>query len=172
MKYKCIFRTHHYGMFYVHFLTCCIPMTRCGPRNIFVFINLGFTWMVVIFVARPRDTGCVSKPGELKRRKYSSLFSTQLYPINVANLPNCCNITLSVMVAMQSDVRNSRRHVGTDCLQRVKILELLRPFVLMLRHGYCLVKNIKSMRNLLMVRNKKWNSRSFILRAKLNVTKE
>jgi hypothetical protein len=99
--------------------------------------------MVVIFVARPRDTDCGSKPGELKRRKYSSLFSTQLYPINVANLPSCCNITLTVMVAMHSDVRNSRRHVVTDCLKRVKILELLRPFVLLLRHGYCLVKKRK-----------------------------
>ena len=34
------------------------------------------------------------------------------------------------MVAMQSDVRNSKRHVGTDCLQRIEILEILRPFVL------------------------------------------
>jgi len=43
------------------------------------------------------------------------------------------------MVVMQSDVRNSRRHVDTDRLQRIKILELLRPFVLLLRHGYCVV---------------------------------
>jgi len=58
------------------------------------------------------------------------------------------------MVAMQSDVRNSRRHVGTDCLQRINILELLLPFVLLLRHGYCLVKNIKSIRELVMFKNK------------------
>jgi len=58
------------------------------------------------------------------------------------------------MVAMQSDVRNSRRHVGTDCLQRINILELHRPFVLLLRHEYCLVKNIKSIRERVMFKNK------------------
>jgi hypothetical protein len=128
--------------------------------------------MGFIFVTRPRDTGCVSKPGGLKRRKYSSLFSTQLHPKNVANLPNCCNIILSVMVAMHSDVRNSSRHVCTECLQRVKILEVIRPFVLLLLHGYCLVKNIKSIRELVMVRNKKWNSRSFTYRKKLSLMRE
>jgi hypothetical protein len=65
------------------------------------------------------------------------------------------------MVAMQSDVRNGRRHVVIDCLQRIKLLELLGPFVLLLRHGYCLEKNIKSVRELVMVRNKKRKSRSF-----------
>jgi len=110
--------------------------------------------MVVIFVTRPHDTGCLSKQKGPKMRKYNLLFSTQFYPPNVANLPNYCNITLTVMVAMQSDVRNSRRHVGTDCLQRINILELLLPFVLLLRHGYCLVKNIKSIRELVMFKNK------------------
>jgi hypothetical protein len=70
------------------------------------------------------------------------------------------------MIAMQSDVRNSRRHLVTDYLQRVKILELLRRFVLLLRQWYCLVKNIKSIRELLLVKNKKWNSRSFTYRKK------
>jgi hypothetical protein len=127
----------------------------------FLYLStLIFTWMVVIFVARPRDTGRLSKPGGLKRGKYSSLFSTQLYPINVANLPKCCNITLTVMVALQGDVRNSRRLF----LQRIIILEPISPFVLLLSHGYYLVKNIKSIRELVMVKNKKWNSRSFTLR--------
>jgi len=58
------------------------------------------------------------------------------------------------MVAMQSGFRNSRRNVGSDCLQRINILELLLPFVLLFRHGYCLVKNIKSIRELLMFKNK------------------
>jgi hypothetical protein len=66
------------------------------------------------------------------------------------------------MVAMQSDVRNSRRHVGTDCLQRIKILELLRPFVVLLRHGYCFVKNIQSVRELVMFKNKEWKTWSFV----------
>jgi len=57
------------------------------------------------------------------------------------------------MVAMQSDVRNSKRRTSTDCLQRINILELHRPFVLLLRHGYCLVKNIKSIRELVMFKN-------------------
>jgi hypothetical protein len=57
------------------------------------------------------------------------------------------------MVAMQSDVQHSKLHVGTDCLQQIKILELIRPFVLLLRHGYCLVKNIKSIRELEMLKN-------------------
>jgi hypothetical protein len=32
-------------------------------------------------------------------------------------------------------------------------LEPHRPFVLLLRHGYCLVKNIKSIRELVMFKN-------------------
>jgi hypothetical protein len=58
------------------------------------------------------------------------------------------------MVAMQSDVRNSRRHVGTDWLQGIKILEVIRKFVLLLRHAYCLVKNIKSIREIVIFNNK------------------
>jgi len=57
--------------------------------------------MAFIFVTRQRDTGCLSELGAPKRRKYSSLFSTQLYTINVANLPNCCKISLAVMVALR-----------------------------------------------------------------------
>jgi hypothetical protein len=68
---------------------------------------------------------------------------------------------------MPSDDRNSRRHVGTDWWQRIEIVEMLRPFVLLLRHRYCPVKNIKSIRELVMFRNEKWNSRSFIKRTKL-----
>jgi len=78
------------------------------------------------------------------------LTNLKIYPLNFANLPNCCNITLTVMVATQSDVTNSRRHVGTDCLQRIEILELLVQFVLLLRHGCCLVWNLKSIRELVM----------------------
>jgi hypothetical protein len=58
------------------------------------------------------------------------------------------------MVAMQSNVRNSRRHVVTDCLQQIEILKLLQPFVLLSRHGYRLVKNMKSIRELVMFENK------------------
>ena len=91
-----------------------------------------------------------------------AIFSTQLYTPNVANLPNLCDITLTVTVAVQSDVRNSRRHVGNDCLQGFELLELLRPFVSLLRHGHCLVKNIKSIRELQTVKNKKRRTGSFI----------
>ena len=66
------------------------------------------------------------------------------------------------MVAMQNNVQNNRRHVGTDRLQRIKILEPLRPFVLVLRHGYCLVKNIKSIKELVMLKNKKCKTGSFV----------
>jgi hypothetical protein len=61
-------------MLYVHFLTCCIAMTRFGPHNFLYLSTLSFTLIVVIFVTRPHDTGCLSKRGRLKRRKYSSLF--------------------------------------------------------------------------------------------------
>jgi len=67
-----------------------------------------------------------------------------------------------VKVAIQSDVRNNRRHVDSDCLRRIKVFEMLRPFVLLLRHGYCLVKKIKSTRELVMLKNKKWKTGSFI----------
>ena len=109
---------------------------KLWPCNIIVFINQKLYLNGCFFVTRPHDTGCLSKPKRPKMRKYSLLFSTQLYASNVANLPNCCNITLTVMVAMQSEVRNSRRCVDTDCLQRIKILEPLRPFV------FCYVTDI------------------------------
>jgi len=95
-------------------------------------------------------------------RKNFSMFSTHLYPPNVAKLPNCCNITLTVTVAVQSNVRNGRHHVGNDCLQGFNLLELLRPFVLLLGHGHCLVKNIKSIRELEMLEFEKWRTVSFI----------
>jgi hypothetical protein len=104
----------------LRFQTFCIQMTSCGPVTFLYLSTWSFTWKVVIFVTRPNDTGCLSKPKGPKMRKHSSLFSTQLYTTNVANLRNCCNITLTVMVAMQSDVRNSRRHVGTDCYSASK----------------------------------------------------
>ena len=66
------------------------------------------------------------------------------------------------MVAMHSVVRNSRQQLGTDCLQWVKILELILPFDFLLRHGYGVVKNTKSISELLMVKNEKWSSRSLI----------
>jgi hypothetical protein len=127
---------------------------KLWPCNIFVFINLKLYLNVCIFVTRRRDTRCLSKPKGQKLRKYSSLFSTQLYTPNVANHQNCCNITLTVIVAMQSDVRNSRRHVDTDCLQGIKRLELLLPVVLLLRHECCLVKEIKSISEPIMIKNK------------------
>jgi hypothetical protein len=55
---------------------------------------------------------------------------------------------------MQNDVRNRRRHVGTDCMQLIRVLDVIRPFVLLLGHGYCLVKNIKSIRELVKFKNK------------------
>ena len=44
-----------------------------------------------------------------------------------------------------------------------RILELLRPFVLLLRHGYCLLKNIKSKRELVMFEDNKRNRRSCLI---------
>jgi hypothetical protein len=138
-------------------------MTSCGPVTFFVFINLKLHLNGCYLCQQHAcSAGYLSKTKGPNLRKYSSLFSTQLYRTNVANLPNWCNIFLTVMLSVQSDVRNIMRHVVTDCLKRIKILELLRPFVLLLRHEYCLVKNIKSMRELVMVRNKKRNSRSFM----------
>jgi hypothetical protein len=136
----------HNVTLHVGFLTCCIQMTSCGLLTLFYLSAWSFTWMVFISVTKQRDTGYLSKSKGAKLRKYSSLFPTQLYRTNVANLPNCCNITLTVMASMESDVRKSRRHVGTDCLQRIKILEVIRPFVLLFCHAYCLVKNINSIR--------------------------
>jgi len=65
------------------------------------------------------------------------------------------------MVAMQSDVRNSRLHVVPDCLQHIIILEQIGPLILLLSHGYCLVKNSKSIRELVMLRNKNWKTGLF-----------
>ena len=82
-----------------------------------------------------------------------SIFSTSLYQPNVANLPNYCDMTLTVTVSVENDIGNSRQHVGNDCLQGFEFLEQLRPFVSLLRHGHCLVKNIKSIRELGMLKN-------------------
>ena len=48
------------------------------------------------------------------------------------------------MIATQGDVQHSKLHVGSDCLQRIGALDVIRPFVLLLRHGVCLLKIIKS----------------------------
>jgi hypothetical protein len=44
-----------------------------------------------------------------------------------------------------------------------QFLELLLPFVLLLRHGYCGLKNIKSIRGLVMFKGNKWNHRSCLI---------
>jgi len=48
------------------------------------------------------------------------------------------------------------------CLQQIKVMEVIRPFILLLRHGYRLNNNIKSIRELIMFKDKKWNTRSFM----------
>jgi hypothetical protein len=74
-------------------------MKSCGPRNIFVFINLNFTeWF--LFLSTHQVT--ITEEDHIGG-KNSSLFSTQTFPPNVSNLPNCCIFTLTVMVAIQSD---------------------------------------------------------------------
>jgi hypothetical protein len=103
-----------------------------------------------------------TKPSGPHRGENMSIFSTSLYQPNVANLPNYCDITLTVTVSVKSDNGNSRWHVGNDCLQGFELLELIRPFVSLLRHGHCLVKNIKSIRKLEMLKNEKWKTGSFI----------
>jgi hypothetical protein len=66
------------------------------------------------------------------------------------------------VLALQSEVGNSRLLVCTDWLQQIRLLEVIRPFVLLLRHGYFLVKSIKSIRELEMLENKKRKTVSFI----------
>jgi hypothetical protein len=102
----------------VEYIYIYIYITRCRQSNISVFINSKL-YMNGCYSLSPDSVTCLSvclsKPGGLKRRKYRSTFSTQLYPISVANLPICCNITLTVMVAIQSNVQNSKLLVATDC---------------------------------------------------------
>jgi hypothetical protein len=92
--------TRHHFTFYVHFLACCIQMTNCGPRNIFVFINMKLYINGCYFFTRQRDTGSLSKKLGPNCINESSLFSPQHFPINVANLPNSCSqiATFTVLV--------------------------------------------------------------------------
>jgi len=92
----------------------------------------------------------------------SFIFVQKMYLNNIANPSKFCNETRTVMIAKARRYSTRNLHVGTDCLQQIRVLELIRPFVLLLRHGYCLVKNIKSIRELVMFKDKKWCSRSFI----------
>jgi hypothetical protein len=103
-------------------------------------------------------------------RKNVNYFSAQIYLISVSKLPSFCNDTLTFMIATARRCSTRKLHVGTDCLQQIRLLEVIGPFVLLLRHGYCLLKNIKSLRGVVMLKDKKWNSRSFIYQAKLYVT--
>ena len=94
--------------------------------------------------------------------KTSITFSSKFYLFSDYNLPQFCNETQTVMIATARRRSSRKLHIGTDCLQQMRLLEVIRPFVFLLRHGYCLIKYIKSIRELVMCRNEKWNTRSFI----------
>ena len=94
--------------------------------------------------------------------KNITCFSAQIYLINVANLMRFCNETLTVVIATARRCSTSKLHVGTDCLQQIGVMDVIRPFVLLLRHNYCLLQNIKSIRDPEMWKIKNWNARSFI----------
>jgi hypothetical protein len=81
-------------------------------------------------------------------------FSAQIYLVNVVNLLQFCKEALTVMLATARRCSTRKLHVGTDCLQQMRVLEVIRPFVLLLRQGYCLLKNIKSIRKFVIFKNK------------------
>ena len=132
---------------------------KLWPRKLFCIYQLEALPKLFLFLSPDRVT--LNQEDHTVVNTFN-LFSTQLYPPNVANIPNCCKITLTVIVVVQSDVRNNRRHFRTECLQRISMLEQLRPIVLLLRHGYYLVKNIESRRELVNFMSEKWKSGSFI----------
>jgi len=48
------------------------------------------------------------------------------------------------------------------CLQLIEILELIHVFVYMFRRYYCLLYNVKSIREVLILKDNNWNIMSFI----------
>ena len=149
----------------VHLLACWIQMTIFGPSKIFVFINMKLYLNGCYFVTRPRDT----KPIRQNRENNISLFSAHLYPTNVAKLPKCRTITLTVMVARQNDFRKEGVMLVPSAYSGSKYWNCSVHLFLLLRHGYCLEKYIKSIRKRIMLRNKKWNTMYFIQRNKLQL---
>ena len=118
-------------------------------------------------------------------RTYTIRFCSHHHRIDVVNHTNCCSATqIFVMVmpmryspqkapfwywlltALRSRkwtlLNKSRKIFWENVSYRAtyQILELLRQFLLLLLHGYYLLKNIKSIRKLVMFQDNKWNSRS------------
>jgi len=112
-------------------------------------------------------------------------FCTHHYRIDIVNLTNCCSATqifvmvmpmrcsqqkaafwywlLTALRSRKCTLLNKSRKIFWENLSyraTDQILKLLRQFLLLLLHGYYLLKNIKSIRKLVMFQDNKWNSRS------------
>jgi hypothetical protein len=68
--------------------------------------------------------------------KNVNYFSAEILLINFSNLSRVCNETLTVMIATARRCSTRKLHVVIDCLQQIRILNVIRPFVLPLHHGY------------------------------------
>jgi hypothetical protein len=95
-------------------------------------------------------------------KKNINYFSAKIYLISVANMASFGNETQTVKVVTARRCSTRKLHVGTDCLQQIRLLEVIAPFVLLLCHAFCLLKNIKSIRELVTFQDKKWYHKSCI----------
>ena len=57
------------------------------------------------------------------------------------------------MIAAAKRCSTHKLRVGTECLPQIRVLEVIRPFVLLLRQVYCLLKNMKSIRELVLFKD-------------------
>jgi len=149
-------------MFHVHFLTCCVRMTRCGPRDSFVFINFklyinGFYFCYQTTWHRMSVWTRCAKEEKIQLVIFYTTVHNKCYQPSELLQNNTNRYGYPA-----KDVWNSRQNFDTDCLQWVKILELIVPFDILLSSGYCLIKNIKWKRELLIVWNENLNSISFV----------
>ena len=106
--------------------------------------------------ARPQSTAPPHTGGE------KQLFFAKIYLFYVANLPKFCNVTLTVMLARARLCSTQQAACWYRLLTADQVLEVIRPFVLLLRHGYCLLQNIKSIRGLEIFQDAICYFRSFI----------
>ena len=115
----------------------------CGRQG---YVNEKFQWHLRESNPLPSVLYCSASTNFASAywRNNINYFSVQIYLISVAKLQQFCILTLIIMIATVRRCSTCKLHVCTYCLQQIAVQEVIRPFVLLLRHGYCLVKNIKS----------------------------
>ena len=112
--------------------------------------QLNVSWIVSIFVNRPRDFGWFSVVG---RRQREAKPLNSLQKITQSVLPNFRIADMqqnSLFWLCQNEVHYNNLRTGTNGVQLFSALKHNHAVLLLFRRWYCLLKNIKSIRELVM----------------------